>query len=134
MLHILIGIFVVLHGAVHGLYTSQSLRLFELQPGMVWPQNSWLFSKLLDDTPIRWVGAITLSIAALLFILGGVALVFNQGWFRPVTLAACLFSSLLYLLFWDGTLKHLDNQGGIGLLINAAIAAALLLNVPNLDL
>ena len=134
MLQSLIGIFLILHGIVHGIYTGQSLSLFELQPGMLWPQNSWLFSKFLDQTAIRWIGGVTLAMATLLFLLGGAGLLLKQSWFRPVALAACVFSSLLYLLFWDGTTKHLDNQGGIGMLINAAIAAALLLNIPAIDL
>jgi hypothetical protein len=37
-----------------------------------------------------------------------------------------LFSSLIYLLFWDAGFQHLDNKGGIGILINLAILAALL--------
>jgi hypothetical protein len=134
MLQILIGIFLALHGVVHGIYTGQSLRIFELQPAMVWPENSWLLSKFFNQAAIRWIGGVTLATAAMLFIVGGATRVFNQAWFRPATLATCIFSSLIYLLFWDGTLQHLDNQGGIGILINTAIAAALLLNIPAIDL
>jgi hypothetical protein len=31
------GIFFLLHGLVHLLYAGQSLRFFELRPGMTWP-------------------------------------------------------------------------------------------------
>lgn len=39
-------------------------------------------------------------------------------------LGAAAFSSLLYLLMWDGAWQHLDNKGGVGLLLNLAVLAA----------
>ncbi len=44
-MRIIAGILFLLHGLVHLLYFGQSLRFFELQPDMIWPDNSWLFSK-----------------------------------------------------------------------------------------
>lgn len=134
MARVLIGVFVILHGLVHALYTGQSFQLFELQPGMVWPEHSWLLSRFVEPPTIRIIGGIALSIGTLIYIMGGIGLLFRQGWSRTITIAACILSTLLYMIFWDGTPKHLDNQGGIGVLINAAIAASLLLNWPNLDL
>ncbi|MGD8632662.1 MAG: hypothetical protein PVF85_03770 [Anaerolineales bacterium] len=134
MMRILIGIFFILHGLVHALYTSQSLRLFELQPGMVWPERSWLLSRFADSQTLRIIGGISLAVVALTFIVGGTGLLAKQGWFKPITLAACALSTLLYLAYWDGTLQHLDNQGGIGILINIAVATSLLMNWPELNL
>jgi hypothetical protein len=42
---ILFGILLILHGLVHFLYAGHSRRLFELRPGFLWPESSWLFSK-----------------------------------------------------------------------------------------
>jgi len=47
LLRLIIGVFIVLHGLVHLLYFGQSWRFFELQPEMVWPEDSWAFSRLL---------------------------------------------------------------------------------------
>ena len=42
-------------------------------------------------------------------------------------IAVAIFSSAIYLLFWDAGWSHLDNKGGIGILINLAILATLLI-------
>jgi tetrahydromethanopterin S-methyltransferase subunit E len=43
-----------------------------------------------------------------------------------VVVTTAVFSSLAFLLFWDGTLHKLDVQGGISILINLAILLAVL--------
>lgn len=125
MLSILFGIFFVLHGLVHLLYFGQSARYFELQPGMAWPDGSWAFSQLLGDVANRNLASALLALGAVVFIIGGIGVFARQAWWRPVILAAAVFSSLIYLLFWDGGWGHLDNKGGVGILINLAILAAL---------
>jgi hypothetical protein len=57
----------------------------------------------------------------------------RQAWWRPVVVSVAVFSSIIYILFWDGSLQSLDNKGGVGILINIAILVALLvLRWPNL--
>jgi hypothetical protein len=134
MISILSGMFFVLHGLVHLLYFGQSARYFELQPGMVWPDGSWMFSRLLGDGTTRNLASALLVLAALIFVAGGIGIFARQSWWRPVILAAAVFSSLIYLLLWDGGWGHLDNKGGVGILINLAILAALLVfRWPALD-
>lgn len=123
LITILLGIFLILHGLVHLLYAGQSWRLFQLRPGMLWPDGSWLFVRLSGDSAIRWLASICLALAALGFAIGGLGLFFQQDWWRLATAGAALFSSVIFLLFWDGRFKALDAQGGIGLLINLAILA-----------
>ena len=127
MINILIGIFFVLHGLVHMLYFGQSAGYFELQPGMVWPDGSWAFSRLLGEAGARNLASALLVLAALGFVLGGIGIFAKQAWWRPVVVATAVFSSVVYLLFWDGGFQHLDNKGGVGILINLAILAALLI-------
>jgi hypothetical protein len=135
MIGILFGIFVVLHGLVHMLYFGQSARYFELQPGMLWPDGSWAFSGLLGDVTARNLANVFLVVAAIGFVIGGIGVFAKQAWWRPVVLAAAIFSSVIYLLFWDGGWGHLDNKGGVGILINLAILAALLVfQWPNIEL
>ena len=127
MLSIILGIFCILHGLVHLLYAGQSRRLFELRPGMVWPDGSWLFSKLLGDETTRLLASILLALAALGFMAGGLGLLIRQDWWRPVTVGAAVVSGAIFLLFWDGRFQALDDKGGVGLLINLAILVAVLI-------
>ena len=127
MLTIIMGIFFVLHGLVHLLYAGQSRRLFELRPGMVWPDGSWLFSRLLGDETTRLLASLLLALAALGFVAGGLGLLIRQDWWRPVTVGAAVVSGAIFLLFWDGRLQALDDKGGIGLLINLALLVVVLI-------
>ena len=135
MIRILFGIFIVLHGLVHILYIGQSARYFELQPGMIWPDGSWAFSRLLGDAAARNLASVFLTLTAIGFVAGGIGVFAKQAWWRPAILAAAIFSSVIYLLFWDGGWGHLDNKGGVGILISLAILAALLIfQWPNIEL
>jgi hypothetical protein len=135
MIRILFGIFIVLHGLVHMLYFGQSARYFELQPGMLWPDGSWAFSRLLGEMAARNLASVFLVLAAIGFVTGGVEVFARQAWWRSVVVVTAIFSSAIYFLFWDGGWGHLDNKGGIGILINLAILVALLLfQWPNVEL
>jgi hypothetical protein len=134
MVRILFGLFFVLHGLVHLLYFGQSARYFELQPGMVWPDGSWLFSRLFQNATIRNIAGILLILTAAGFVAAGTGIFLKQTWWQPVVIGSAVFSSLIYILFWDGVIQNLDNKGGIGILINLAILAALLIfHWPNID-
>jgi hypothetical protein len=125
MLRFIIGTFVTLHGLVHLLYLGQSLRLFELQPGLAWPDGSWAFSWLFDDAGTRSVAGASCVLAALGFVVGGLALLLRQAWWRPTVAGAAAFSGLIFFLLWNGRLQHLDDNGAFALLINAALLVAL---------
>jgi hypothetical protein len=127
MFRIIFGVFIMLHGLVHLLYFGQSRRLFELQPGMVWPDGSWAFSRLLGDEAIRLLASISYVLAAIGFVAGGTGILVRQNWWRPVVVASAAFSAVIIILFWDGELQNLDDKGLIGLLINIAILVALLI-------
>jgi hypothetical protein len=127
MPRILLGVFLILHGLVHLLYAGQSQRVFELQPGMVWPDGSWAFSRLAGTEGTRMLTSILLVLGTIVFVAGGAGLLLKQDWWRPVVLGAAAFSSLIYILSWDGTFQNLANKGAIGILINAAVVAAVLI-------
>lgn len=126
MSRFLVGVFIVLHGLVHLLYSGQSRRLFELQPGMVWPDGSWAFAKLLGDETTRLVASILYTLAAIGFVAGGVGLFAKQAWWRPAIIGSAIFSAVIVILFWNGQLQNLNDQGLIALIINTAILVALL--------
>jgi hypothetical protein len=123
---ILSGILLILHGLVHLLYAGQSGRYFELRPGMTWPDSSWLFSRSLGDESTRLLATILLALAAITFVAGGFGLFLRQEWWRPAAISAATFSSLIFVLFWDGRLQALDDKGGVGVLINLAILVVIL--------
>ena len=122
----ILGVFIVLHGMVHLLYFGQSARYFELKPGMVWPDGSWAFSKLLGNEAARNLASISLILAAMGLIVGAVGILVNQAWWRPVVVGVAAFSSLVYILFWNGRVQNLDGQGVVGILIDMAILLAVL--------
>jgi hypothetical protein len=126
MIKFIAGVFLMLHALVHLLYFGQSARLFELKPGMIWPDGSWAFSKLLGDDNTRTLANAFCIIAAAGLLIAGAGIFFSQSWWRTAVIVSALFSGVLYILFWNGRLQHLDGQGAIGLLIDAAILAAML--------
>jgi hypothetical protein len=91
MLRIIFGVFIVLHGLVHLLYFGQSMRLFELQPGMVWPDGSWVFSKLLGDGGTRLLASVSCVLATVGFAAGGIGILARQAWWRPTVLGRLYF-------------------------------------------
>lgn len=126
MLTIIFGLFLICHGLVHLLYAGQSWRLFELRPEMTWPDGAWLFSKFLGDESIRLLASLSLVLAALGFAAGGLGLLFRVDWWWFVTAVSSGFSALFYFVFWNGKFQALDDQGGVGVLINWAILAMIL--------
>jgi hypothetical protein len=127
MLKIVFGVFIILHGLVHLLYFGQSRRLFELRPGMVWPDGSWAFSKLLGKGGTRWLASISLVLSAIGFVVGGVGILLGWEWWRPIVAITAVFSSTITILLWDGKIQKLDDQGFVGVIINIFILVALLI-------
>jgi hypothetical protein len=127
MLRIVIGVFMLLHGLVHLLYFGQARRLFEVQPGLAWPDGSWAFSKLLGDETTSWLASIACVVAAIGFVVGAIAIFVGQAWWRPLVVGSAAFSAAIFLLFWDGGLQRLDAKGAIAIFINLAILVAVLL-------
>ena len=125
MIKTIYGIFVILHGLVHMFYFAHSLRLFELRPGLTWPDGSWAFAKILGEKKTRLLAAIFCALAAVVFVAGGIGFLAGAAWWRPLIIGAAVGSSLATVLLWDGRMRHLDDKGFIGLVINLAILAAL---------
>lgn len=126
MPELLIGIFFILHGLVHLLYIGQSRRVFELKPGFTWPDGSWALSRLLRDETVRVLASLACAFVAAGFVAGGIGFLAELAWWRPVILVSALFSTLVYILTWNGRLNRLDQQGAIGVLINLAILGGLI--------
>lgn len=126
MFRIIFCVFIVLHGLVHLLYFGQSARYYELQPGMVWPDGSWAFSRLLGNRTTRNLASIFLILTAIVLVAGATGILLDQAWWRPVVIGSAVFSAVIFVIFWDGIAQSLANKGGVGLLIDLAILVAVL--------
>jgi hypothetical protein len=122
----IVGAFMVLHGLVHLLYAGHSWRLFELRPGLIWPDGSWAFSRLLGDPTTRSLASVLYVLATIGFVAGALGIFAQQEWWRAVVVGSAAFSTAMILLFWDGSGQALTDQGLIAVLINVAILVALL--------
>lgn len=127
VIRILGGVFVLLHGIVHALYAGHSGRLYELTPGLPWPEGSWLFSRFGGGDAARSIATAACTIAAIGFALGGVAILARLAWWRPFVVAVAAFSILVFLLFWNGQPRQLGDQGAIGLLVSLGVLVATLI-------
>ena len=125
MLGIIVGVFFILHGLVHLLYSGQSARLFELQHGMVWPDGSWAFSKHLGVQMTRRLAGISCFLAAVCFVMAGIAVFLETSWWQAMVIGSATISAIIFVLFWDKRTEKLHDKGGIGILINLAILVAL---------
>ena len=126
MVRIVVGIFVVLHGLVHLLYAGQGRRLFELSPGLAWPDGAWTMSRFAGAGAVRGLATAGCVAVALIFAAGGIGVLAGRPWSRLVVAGAAALSAALYLIFWNGTLQRLPDQGAVGILINLALIVALL--------
>ncbi len=123
----------VLHGLVHLLYFGHSQRLFELQPGLLWPDGSWAFSKIIGDKPARMLAGVSCVLAVIGFVAGGIAIFAELAWWQPVVVGSAVLSAVVFILFWDGKRQMLDGKGLFAILINTAIlVAVLVLQWPDL--
>ena len=122
MTDIIIGIFIILHGLVHLLYAGHSLRLFELTKDLSWPDGSWIFSRILSTHHTQKLAGLTIILAAAGFAVGGAARLFSFDWWIPIVVVSAIYAVALTILFWDGKFQRLADQGGVGMLIDIALA------------
>jgi hypothetical protein len=106
----LFGVFIVLHGFVHMLYFAQSRRLFELKTGMLWPDGSWALSAFFEDKTVRSLASVFCVLAAVGFAVGGLGILVGKAWWYPLIVGSSVFSTVLFILFWDGKMRKLDDQ------------------------
>lgn len=127
MLNIIAGIFLTLHGLVHLLYFGHSMRFFELKEGLNWPNGSWLFSNFLGNDAVRMVAGVACIIAAIGFTAGAAGLFTSQEWWNKAIVVVAVFSSTIFILFWDGQSGALADKGLYAILINLAILVSVLI-------
>jgi hypothetical protein len=122
--HVLLGVFIVLHGLIHLVYAGHSARLWEAKPRTEWPDGSWACSRRFGDRATRRVAAGVLLLLAAAFGVGGGGTISDQSWWRPMVVGAAALSVALFCLLWNGSRRNLDGQGAIGLLISVVLLVA----------
>jgi len=60
------------------------------------------------------------------FAASGIGIIARVPWWRQVIVGSALFSTVIFVLFYDGAAQHLDAKGAVAILINAAILAVVL--------
>jgi len=101
---------------------------------MNWPGGSWAFSRVLGEGAVRSLAGILCVLIAVALVTGGIGLFAKWELWRSIVIGGAVFSTVAYLLLWNGKIQALDNQGFIGILINLAILAVLLiLKWPKLE-
>ena len=123
---ILVSVFLVLHGLVHLLYFAQSARIFELKPDMIWPSGSWALSRILRGNGTRTLASALCILVAAGFVVGAVGILLEQPWWSAPVVASAVVSAGLFLLCWNGQLKNIDSQGGVGFVLDMLILMAIL--------
>lgn len=126
MINTLAGIFLILHGLVHFWYVVLSFEWVKFQPDMGWTGQSWLFSSFLKDSMLRPLAGILFTIAVFLFIISGISVFFQPEWLNTILLISSIFSSIILVLFWDGSTQMIVQKGIIGLIINLVVIAIVL--------
>jgi hypothetical protein len=127
MLEIVLGLFIIAHGAIHGIYLGHSQRWFEMVEGMTWPDESWAFRGRLPVERIRLLASVGMGLAAAGFAIGGLGVLLDGDWARALVVVMAVFSALVYGLLWDGRLAKpgkMGDQGWYGVLIDVGLVVS----------
>lgn len=126
MLHIIVGVFLILHGVVHVWYVVMARGLVAANPDTIWSGKSWLFTKPLGDKTTMTLATIVHSVTTLLFVVAGIGLVAQQPWWSTWAVAASLLSIAGIVGFWDGQPDHPIEKGLLGVIIDVGVLVAVL--------
>jgi hypothetical protein len=127
MVRILAGIVIVLHGLVHLWYFALARGLVQFKTEMGWSGKSWLFTNFIGDAGTRNLASVVLLLPTVGLSVGGIGFLVEQPWARPVLIASAAVSALALILFWDRSMQLIVQKGLIGIVIDVAILAGLLL-------
>ena len=120
MINDIVGIFLILHGLVHLLYVALTQNWI-IDSDIVWNEESKLLSRFISDSELSILGLIAYAIAIISIIVSGAGLMIGAGWWKYLLTISAIYSSTMFLLFWDGQLRHLPDKGFIGIAINIGL-------------
>ena len=121
MVRLMFGGFLMAHGLIHAaIWLPQVFGVSAAaDPTAPFdPGHSWIIGGL-GDGGVRWLSVTLALVATAGFVMAGVGLFAYQGWWRPLTVGACLVSLALFLIYFSPWLSA-------AVLINVALLFALL--------
>lgn len=124
---LILAIFTVLHALVHMLYVGQLFNWFKL-PGGRYGDESWLLGDQLQQKPLRGWFIATMILCMVGFLLSAIGILGEQSWWHGMLIASAGVSSLLFVAGWNGKLKHLEQHGIIGVIINLILILLAIVN------
>ena len=68
-----------------------------------------------------------MALVAVGFAASGIGIIARMPWWRQVIVGSALFSTAIFVLFWDGAAQHLDSKGAVAIMINIAILIVVLI-------
>lgn len=126
-----IAVFLAFHGVVHGWYVVLSRGWIEPDgdeaPAWGWNGRSWLLSGALPEARILDAASVLYGLVVVGFVVGAAGLVVSAGWATPVLVGAAVLSTAVIVVMWDGSPAQLTEKGALGVLIDVAVVAWLLL-------
>lgn len=126
MLYIILGVFLILHGAVHLWYVAMARGLISADADTIWNGRSWLLTRRVGDQTTMTFATIVFSAITLVFAVAGIALVAQQEWFSTWAITGSILSIAAIVCFWDGKPDHPVEKGLLGIILDVAILVALL--------
>jgi hypothetical protein len=127
MLGLAVAVFLGLHGLVHLWYVVLSQGWVEMEDTMGWNGRSWLLSDLLAAGTVLSLASVLYVLVAVGFLAGGVGYALGRDWATPVLVGAAALSTVVLLAMWDGRFDLLVEKGAVGVAINVAVVALLVL-------
>ena len=127
MLGLAVAVFLVLHGLVHLWYVVLSQGWVEMEDAMGWNGRSWLLSDLLGEGTVLSLASVLYVLVAVGFLAGGVGYGLGRDWATAVLVGAAVLSTVVLVAMWDGRFDLLVEKGVVGVAINVAVVALLVL-------
>ena len=121
-----IGLFLALHGLVHGWYVVLSQGWVEVEDAMGWSGESWLLSGVLPEGAILNLASVLYVAVTAGFVAGGAGYVLETEWASTVLVASAVVSTVVLIAMWDGRFDLLVEKGLLGVVINAVVLVWLL--------
>jgi hypothetical protein len=119
--------FLVLHGVVHLWYVVLSQGWVEMEDAMGWNGRSWLLSNLLTEGTVLSLASVRYVLVAVGFLAGGVGYALGRDWATPVLVGAAALSTVVIVAMLDGRFDLPVEKGVVGVAINVAVVALLVL-------
>jgi len=129
MWHILIGILLIIHGLITGMFLFY-VKTPDKEDYFGWSRKSWLLDKFLKDKIVKIIGLAIWIIVILVFVTSGILILSKLEIWRTITIVASFVSLFAYLIFWTELKpKPMNFIAGPGVAIGNIIAL-LIVNWP----